>query len=203
MLTFALLGAEWVLWLLVGLSILCLGVSLERIWYLRREAGDRKILEEAVERFLSTSDLTALQETLSSLGGAGARMLNAALEQATTSIAGAAQTAEGVRTFERMQMEKGLLVLATVGSNAPFIGLFGTVLGIIRAFHDLSIDTGDASEAVMAGISEALVATAVGLLVAIPAVVLYNVLMKTVKSRLSRADSLMDLVLGHLQTTER
>jgi biopolymer transport protein ExbB len=203
MLTFALLGAEWVLWLLVGLSILCVGVALERIWYLRREAGDKKTLEEAVERFLDTGDLAALQQTLSTLGGAGARMLNAAVVQATTSIAGAAQTAEGVRTVERMQMEKGLLILATVGSNAPFIGLFGTVLGIIRAFHDLSIDTGDASEAVMAGISEALVATAVGLLVAIPAVVLYNVLMKTVKHRLSRADSLMDLVLGHLQTTER
>jgi biopolymer transport protein ExbB len=96
-------------------------------------------------------------------------------------------------------MERGLSFLATVGSNAPFLGLFGTVLGIIKAFHDLAINTDEASEAVMAGISEALVATAVGLLVAIPAVVLYNVFSRWVKSRLSRSQSLANLVLARLE----
>lgn len=202
MLTFALLGAEWVLWLLVALSVMCVAVSFERVWYLRRDAGDRSALERAVETFLTSGDLPTLQADIAQRNGSSARILGAALKHAGTSIEAAAQTAEGVRTFEKMQMERGLLILATVGSNAPFIGLFGTVLGIIRAFHDLSIDSADASQAVMAGISEALVATAVGLLVAIPAVVLYNVLMKTVKSRLSRTDSLLDLVLGRLQSTE-
>jgi biopolymer transport protein ExbB len=97
-------------------------------------------------------------------------------------------------------MERGLSFLATVGSNAPFIGLFGTVLGIIQAFHDLAANTSEASEAVMAGISEALVATAVGLLVAIPAVVLYNFFTRWVKGRLARSESLADLVMSQLES---
>jgi biopolymer transport protein ExbB len=104
----------------------------------------------------------------------------------------------GTATAERMRMERGLAVLATVGSNAPFIGLFGTVLGVIQAFHDLAAAQHEASEAVMAGIAEALVATGIGLAVAIPAVVLYNLFNRWVKSRMSRADSLADLVIAKL-----
>jgi biopolymer transport protein ExbB len=104
----------------------------------------------------------------------------------------------GTAVAEKMKMERGLAFLATVGSNAPFLGLFGTVLGIIKAFHDLSVNTSEASEAVMAGISEALVATAVGLMVAIPAVVLYNMFNRWVKGRVSRSESLADLFLARL-----
>src|SRR5690606_27270598 len=105
---------------------------------------------------------------------------------------------EGTATAERMRMERGLAYLATVGSNAPFVGLFGTVLGIIKAFHDLAQNVEAASEAVMAGISEALVATAVGLLVAIPAVVLYNAFSRWVRNRIARSESLADLVLARM-----
>ena len=80
---------------------------------------------------------------------------------------------EAERIRVNLQLEKGLNFLGTLGSNAPFIGLFGTVLGIIHAFKDLAVET-CGGPAVMAGIAEALVATAVGLLVAIPAVVMYN-----------------------------
>jgi biopolymer transport protein ExbB/TolQ len=83
---------------------------------------------------------------------------------------------------ERARYEKRLGFLATVAANAPFIGLFGTVLGIIRAFQDLSGNLADASNAVMAGIAEALVATAIGLLVAIPAVIAFNVFKSRVKN---------------------
>jgi len=70
---------------------------------------------------------------------------------------------------QRIQYERGLAYLGTLGSNAPFIGLFGTVMGIVRAFHDLARSSAAlGTQAVMAGIAEALVATAVGLLVAIP-----------------------------------
>ena len=95
-------------------------------------------------------------------------------------------------------MERGLSVLATVGSNAPFIGLFGTVLGIMAAFNDLAQTNAEASEAVMAGISEALVATAVGLLVAIPAVVLYNMFTRQVRTRQTQTESLAQLLLARL-----
>jgi len=78
--------------------------------------------------------------------------------------------------------QKRLTVLATLGNNAPFIGLFGTVLGVIKAFHDLHVQQGSGIKVVMGGISEALVATAMGLLVAIPAVIAYNAFSKTLQT---------------------
>jgi biopolymer transport protein ExbB/TolQ len=91
----------------------------------------------------------------------------------------------------RQNFEKGLSVLATLGANAPFIGLFGTVLGIIRAMAYLGNQSGGAS--VISGVSQALYATALGLFVAIPAVVAYNVFTNKIKQTLQKIESLKDL----------
>ena len=199
MMSFALLGAGWVLWLLVLLSIGCVGISLERAFFLLRDRADAGSLASAVNGFLANGDVASLRTALTSVGGFEARVLGAGLELAPHGVEAAEKAMEGTATAEKMKMERGLSFLATVGSNAPFLGLFGTVLGIIKAFHDLASNTDEASEAVMAGISEALVATAVGLMVAIPAVVLYNLFSRWVKSRLSRSQSLANLVLARLE----
>lgn len=83
---------------------------------------------------------------------------------------------------ERLKLEKFLGILGTLGNIAPFIGLFGTVVGIIKAFRDLALAGGGGPSVVAKGIAEALVATAAGLLVAIPAVIIYNYFMRRVKS---------------------
>ena len=98
---------------------------------------------------------------------------------------------------QRQQLDRGLVVLGTLGNNAPFIGLFGTVLGIIQAFNDLSHNPEGGVPVVMTGISEALVATAVGLLVAIPAVIAFNGFQRLVKRKVANADAVMKLVLMH------
>ena len=87
---------------------------------------------------------------------------------------------------------RGMIILAIIGNTSPFIGLFGTVVGIIRAFHGLSsgelmTDIGSNSELIR-GISEALVATATGLMVAVPAVIFYNFLLREVKSRMTKIE---------------
>lgn len=202
MLSFALLGAGWVLWLLVMLSVGCIGISLERAVYLLRDGTDRAALGSAINQFLTTGDRGALTGKLRSMTGFEARVLGAGMELSPHGPEAAEKAMAGTVAAERMRMERGLSFLATVGSNAPFLGLFGTVLGIIQAFHDLSVNTEEASEAVMAGISEALVATAVGLMVAIPAVVLYNAFSRWVKSRLARSESLGQLVLARLEGGE-
>jgi biopolymer transport protein ExbB/TolQ len=92
---------------------------------------------------------------------------------------------------ERLKLERGLPILATLGSNAPFIGLFGTVLGIIRAFAALSETSGGATT-VMAGISQALYATAAGLFVAIPAVVAYNTFSTKLRTLIIEAEAVKD-----------
>jgi biopolymer transport protein ExbB/TolQ len=107
---------------------------------------------------------------------------------------------------ERPQYERYLSFLGTLGNNAPFIGLFGTVLGIIKAFHDLGnmgAKGAAIQQTVMAGISEALVATAVGLAVAIPAVVAFNVFNRQLKTLTSRTTALGHALVGSLRAQGR
>ena len=96
--------------------------------------------------------------------------------------------------------EKLTVILGTLGNNAPFIGLFGTVLGIIKAFNDLHADPTGGINAVMGSTSEALVATAVGILVAIPAVVAFNVFNRLMRSHLAHSDALAHSILSAMHT---
>ena len=199
MMSFALLGASWVLWLLVLLSVGCVAVSVERFIYFKKDTTDAGELGTVVNAYLAGGDAVELKTQLSKLSGMESRILCAGLEVSEHGPSAAEKAMNGTATAEKLRMERGLAFLATVGSNAPFVGLFGTVLGIIQAFHDLAQNVAEASEAVMAGISEALVATAVGLLVAIPAVVLYNLFARQVKARLGRSESVAQLVLARME----
>lgn len=96
---------------------------------------------------------------------------------------------------EKTRLESGLTILATLGSNAPFIGLFGTVLGIIQAFGALGNHQNNTAD-IMTGISEALIATAIGLFVAIPAVIAFNFLTRQLRVLLVNAEALKDLLLS-------
>jgi biopolymer transport protein ExbB/TolQ len=80
------------------------------------------------------------------------------------------------------RLESYVSILGTIGSTTPFIGLFGTVLGIIKAFQDIAMNSGAGPEVVSVGIAEALIATAFGLLVAIPAVMFYNFFIRKIET---------------------
>jgi biopolymer transport protein ExbB/TolQ len=108
----------------------------------------------------------------------------------------------GALGHEKTRYEKRLNFLATLASNAPYIGLFGTVLGIVRSFRDLAANMAEASSAVMAGIAEALIATAVGLLVAIPAVIAFNVFKGRVKDAVTSGQLLSRILLSQLKSTD-
>lgn len=202
MIDFAMLGASWVLWLLVGLSVLCVGVALERALYLAMNTAPARAFEAAITAYLGGGSREDLDRSLASMRGVEARVLRAGLSVAATRPDAAQDAMAGTLAFERLRLERGLLVIGTVASTAPFIGLFGTVLGIMQAFRDLAVADAESTTAVMSGISHALVATAVGLLVAIPAVVLYNVLVRRVKSLTSRVDSVGALVLSRLRADQ-
>jgi len=204
MMKFALLGADWVMWLLVLLSFAVMAISVNRKLYNLRHRSPRKALQRVLGAYLQGGSAADLQDGLGQIGGMEARILSSGLSAAEQGGAAAAEEAiAGTMTFEKLKLERGLIVIGTVGANAPFLGLFGTVLGIIKAFHDLSLDTAEGSTAVMAGISEALVATAIGLMVAIPAVVLYNYFQRLNKDALGRTESLAHLILSRLQRDSR
>ena len=189
LLAFTLLGAGWVLWLLVGLSVLSLTVMLERGLYF----GQRRMSKRFPELLRLCQD-GALDKAAQLAAGDA---MEAEVVRVAARVAGSGQEAveKAVASTidrRRLEYEKWLFVLGTLGNNAPFIGLFGTVLGIIRAFADLAAHPAAAAGAptVMAGISEALVATAVGLFVAIPAVLAYNIYQRLLKRVVGRSQSL-------------
>jgi biopolymer transport protein ExbB len=189
-----LLGAEWVLWLLVLLSVASVAVMIERWLFLRGvEAADRDLGGRLWER-LSAGDTGGARELVRNACGAGGRIVAHMLDRRDLGEAAVSAAMVAARPQEKLRLERYLIVLGTVGANAPFVGLFGTVLGIIKAFKDLSeagnLAAVDNAQVVMAGISEALVATAMGLLVAIPAVVAYNYFQRRVKRILGDADGL-------------
>ncbi len=194
---FALLGAGWVLWLLVGMSVLCVAVGVERIVYMMVNRTPAARFEAAVGKYLGGGTREELERALGELGGIEARVILAGLRARVSAASRYAM--QGTLLFEKLRLERGLIVIGTVASTAAFIGLFGTVLGIIQAFHDLSLTSEQGAKTVMSGISEALVATAVALMVAIPSVVLYNVLTRMVRSQVGRIESLADLLVARMR----
>jgi biopolymer transport protein ExbB/TolQ len=106
----------------------------------------------------------------------------------------------GALSRSKSEYERRLSILATLASNSPYIGLFGTVLGIVHSFKEMSKDIANASAGVMSGIAEALIATAVGLLVAIPAVVAYNVYKGMVKDAVTNTDGLTRVLMAELKS---
>jgi biopolymer transport protein ExbB/TolQ len=192
-------GSRWVLWLLIALSIAAAAVVLERLWFFLRERRPRRQIAEMLEA-LRTSGAKAALKALGDVRSLDAVVARACLDHLSEGAAAVEEQVAAVLESQRIRYERGLAYLGTLGSNAPFIGLFGTVLGIVRAFHDLARSNAAlGTQAVMAGIAEALVATAVGLLVAIPAVATYNVLMRHVETALASAGTLGHRILAHVK----
>jgi biopolymer transport protein ExbB len=197
----ALGGAEWVMWLLILLSVFSVYVMIERWGFLASVGGADAALRKPLRDALLAGDLAQANKLVKDAKGAGGRLVGEMLDTAERGEQSMAAVMAGQRPVEKLRLERNLAFLGTVGSNAPFIGLFGTVLGIIKAFKDLAdqgVSGSDNSAVVMAGISEALVATAVGLMVAIPAVVAYNVFQRRVKNLLGEADALASSALALL-----
>ncbi|MDR3605806.1 MAG: MotA/TolQ/ExbB proton channel family protein [Oligoflexia bacterium] len=210
-LSISLVGSEWVLYLLVGLSILSFAVIFERFWFYREANRGIAEFRETVRKSIQNGRLEEAQQTAEKrLASRPTRspdleteMVDQLVKQAKAGPAKSSgpeilgELARDSVVRSKLNWDRNLSVLATIGSNAPFIGLFGTVLGIIKAFHDLSHQTAGA-QAVTAGISEALVATAFGLLVAIPAVVAFNIFQRKVKAAMAEAEALKSFLIGNL-----
>jgi biopolymer transport protein ExbB len=191
--------AEWVLWLLIALSVISVAIMVERLLFYRRHAVDSDSIRIELKRLLESGDFRGAADYLAKFDSLETNVVLFGLREYEKGPSSVEDLIEGAETKERLRYNKRLDFLATVGSNAPFIGLFGTVLGIIRAFRDLSVNMADASGSVMAGISEALIATAVGLLVAIPAVIAFNAFQGRVNETAGNAELLSKTLLSQLK----
>jgi len=191
-------GSRWVLWLLIALSLAALTVMIERLWFYIQERRPLQQLAAAMAALRESGAKAALGK-LKGARSMEAAVARACLEHASDGPDSVEETRAAVVEQERVRYEKRLAFLGTLGNNAPFVGLFGTVLGIIRSFHDLSGGSMQNSQLVMAGIAEALVATGVGLVVALPAVAAYNACMRHVETAVSAADANAHEILAHLK----
>lgn len=191
--------ATWVLWLLLALSAVSLAIVFERTIFLVRRHVDVPGLRAELAEHLESARIDTAIESLARYDSLETNVVLSGLRSHHKGPDAVQHLLDGATEHERLRYGRRLGFLATVGSNAPFIGLFGTVLGIIRAFADLSGDVANASGTVMAGISEALIATAVGLLVAIPAVVAYNSFQARVGAAVAGASMLAKTLLSQLE----
>jgi len=194
---FALVGGEWVLYLLIGLSIWSVAVMVERFLYFRKKLTGSDEMNARVGEMLAEGETAKVKALAEKCACPESVVLLTGLEKKGMEPEALEQVMESARIREKLGLEKNLLVLGTLGNNAPFIGLFGTVLGIIKAFNDLAVMGTSGPAVVMNGIAEALVATAVGLLIAIPAVAAYNYFQGEIKKCMSNADRVARLVLAN------
>ena len=215
---FAMLGAEWVMWVLVGLSVASVAVMLERVRYYGALDDDLDALSSAVRDLLRKGDLSGARARLEKSPSPAARIALAGLDEHDAGVHSAEEAMAGATARVRITLERYLAFLGTIGNNAPFVGLFGTVIGIIQAFDKLraseqavreaarraaaagggaaapTFDTG----AVMGTLAEALVATAIGLFVAIPAVAAFNFFQRRVKEILASNETLTRVVTASM-----
>jgi biopolymer transport protein ExbB/TolQ len=201
---FAQLGADWVLWLLIGLSIISVGVMIDRfLWFSGRDTDTDRFNRELRGAF----ERDEIERVLAKYKDDPAIPVQVALRGLAERAKGAESVAEamhGERARWRRTADRNLIVLGTLGNNVPFVGLFGTVLGVMAAFEELRGEaTQKAQDETLKLIAEALAATAVGLMVAIPAVIAFNYFTRRLKVLMTGADECAHqvLTLVHSQAT--
>jgi biopolymer transport protein ExbB len=203
------LGTGWILVLMLILSVISLAIMLERAWLYWSLRDDIEDLMRDMGRLLRGGDLDGARRRLEASRSAEAAVVVAGLVEADRGVGAAEEAMEGAGALQRLKLERRLAFLGTLGNNAPFIGLLGTVIGIVAAFDELSKvkmaaaagSTQLAPEAVMGRISEALVATAIGILIAIPAVAAYNAFQRIVRGTVANTDALGHMLLAYLKAT--
>ena len=200
----ALLGSTWVLYLLLALSVVSFAAMVERWVYFRKHREDDAVLRQKLARALLDGDLERAEDVLNKSPSIEAKVLAQAIGWRQGGPEAVADAVDSELGRTKKELEKGLTLLGTLGNNTPFVGLFGTVLGVIEAFHHLSDGANKAAMGnVMSGIAEALIATGVGIFVAIPAVVAYNIASKKIGDIESNTHSLAKLLTAYLKTKDR
>jgi biopolymer transport protein ExbB/TolQ len=203
LLSIAQVSGQAVLYILLALSVVSIGIILERFVYFARRKIDAAKVGRKVVDYLREGDVDGARTYLKTLPGVEAEVINDALGWYADGPDAVAEVIAGGPKERRKGYESGLLFLGTLGNNAPFVGLFGTVLGIVTAFRELANAAGSTNgmNNVMSGIAEALVATAVGILVALPAVIAYNSFQKKCQDLEENTMSIGNLVLAQMKST--
>lgn len=169
------------IYILLSCSVLSLAIILERyVYYRKRSKVLRQEFMALIRDALEKGNIKRALEICRDTNTPFASVVNSGLNLHGHNEVVISNAMEREVTVETVQLERFTSIVGTIGSTAVYIGLFGTVLGIIRAFHDISKSGSGGISVVINGISEALICTAAGLCVAVPAVIAYNYFVKRV-----------------------
>ena len=169
------------MWMLLVLSIVSFGIVLERLYFFARQhASPTKLLREIGDR-VARDDMQGALAVCDRYRGMLPRILQFGLYRHEKSRADISDALSIALLEQLNNLEANLPIIGTVAVIAPFVGLFGTVLGIIRAFHDIALKGNSTPAVVAAGVSEALVTTAAGLIIAVVAVIFFNYFKSRIK----------------------
>jgi biopolymer transport protein ExbB len=194
-------GVQWVMYILIFCSILNFAIILDRILYFLKYRGDfAEFIQNLTSRLNSNESLDKISAWCSGQKMLESSVASVGLEFAQKNEKAAEQSMMATMIAAKTRFEKGTIILGTLGNNTPFIGLFGTIIGIMQAFHALSVNTNSGPEAVMASVAEALSATAIGILVAVPAVVAYNFFNRAIKKKIANSDTTAKIILSYLDS---
>lgn len=199
---FASLGAEWVMWLMIILGFIMIVIMIERLMLFMKSKVDVASLGRELAERLSEGEVSQARTRFEEGSSMEHRVIADGLAQFHKGPVFAEQIMMSTLTREKQRFNRFLSYFGTLGNNTPFIGLFGTVIGIILAFKELGLNPKGGLEVIGPLIAEALVATAVGLFVAIPAVVIYNWFKSMLKERIGNTEFLMRIVLAYLNDSE-
>jgi biopolymer transport protein ExbB len=199
-------GASPIMYLMLALSVISVAIMVERAVFFFRVRENLQRLASELARALELNDVAAAKTLVSASASAESAIVSAGLLRIEHGAAAVEEAMSGASALQRMRLERRLGFLGTLGANAPFVGLLGTVIGIVQAFERLQIagaanGSGGAMNGVMGAIAEALVATAIGLVVAIPAVAAFNAFQRRIKSTLGNAEALRHIVLSYVKAT--
>src|ERR1041384_6574840 len=159
---FAQLGANWVLWLLIVLSVVSVGVMIDRaLWLRRRDTDPERFIRELKGAF-ERGEIERLQTKHMDDPAIPIQVGLRGLSVRAQGAEAVAEAMHGEKARWRRAADRGLIVLGTLGNNVPFVGLFGTVLGVINAFQHLAMKSANAEKQTLSTIAEALRATAIG-----------------------------------------
>ncbi len=193
---FAQLGANWVLWLLIVLSVVSIGVMIDRALWLRKRDTDTERFTRELRGAFERGEIDRLTTKYMDDPAIPVQVGLRGLAVRTHGAEAVAEAMHSERVRWRRAADRNLIVLGTLGNNVPFVGLFGTVLGVINAFQHLAVKSAEAEKETLSTIAEALAATAIGLLVAIPAVIAFNFFSRKVRVMMSGADEVAHAVLS-------
>jgi biopolymer transport protein ExbB len=186
----------------VCLSVISIAIMIERSWFLTKNRINVDTLIGSLIDPLSKGRWDEAIKKIEGMKGAVPAVLREGLQNAHAGSRVAEEVMIAQQHVQRKLLSRFIKFLGTVGSNGPFIGLLGTVLGIIRAFKDLAATSEQGPSVVMEGIAEALVSTAIGLLVAIPAVVAFNYLRGWVESIMTDSDRILRLLVAFIESSD-